>query len=104
MKTNTPQNQPAGAAIRQLAFVAVFAASALSGRADDNRAPEVPFEIAVPIGNVVHFRGYAQGVQIYTWNGSSWGNAVPQATLFDEDGNVVINHFAGPTWQSNSGS
>ena len=44
------------------------------------------------------------GVQIYTWNGTDWGAAVPQATLFDEDGNIVVIHFAGPTWQSNSGS
>jgi hypothetical protein len=32
------------------------------------------------------------------------GNAVPEATLYDDDGNVVAIHFAGPTWQSNSGS
>ena len=75
--------------------------------ATDNRAPEVPPEIAVDDGNQVHFHGYAIGVQIYTWNGSDWGNAVPRATLFDDDGNVVISHFGtpnGPAWLSNSGS
>jgi len=61
-------------------------------------------DIAVGTGNTVHFHGFGVGFQIYTWNGSSWGNAVPEATLFDEDGNVVATHFAGPTWQSNSGS
>jgi uncharacterized protein DUF3455 len=73
----------------------------------DNRAPEVPFEIAVEDGNQVHFQGYAEGVQIYTWNGSDWGNAVPRATLFDDEGNVVATHFGtpnGPAWRSNSGS
>jgi hypothetical protein len=69
----------------------------------DNRAPEVPVEIAVPAGNKVHFHGFGVGVQIYTWNGSSWGSAVPEATLFDGQGVVAI-HFAGPTWESNSGS
>jgi hypothetical protein len=69
----------------------------------DNRAPEVPDEIAVPEGNKVHFHGFAIGVQIYTWNGSSWGTAVPEATLFHGEGVVTI-HFAGPTWESNSGS
>ena len=69
----------------------------------DNRAPEVPAEIRVPAGNKVHFHGFAVGVQIYTWNGTSWGSAVPEATLFHGDGVVTI-HFAGPTWQSNSGS
>ena len=71
---------------------------------NDNRAPEVPDDIAVPVGNKVQFHGFAVGVQIYTWNGSSWGAAVPEATLYDNDGNVVAIHFAGPTWESSSGS
>ena len=29
---------------------------------------------------------------------------MPDATLFDDDGNIVASHFAGPSWQSNSGS
>ena len=74
---------------------------------NDNRAPEVPDAIAVPAGNKVHFHGFAEGVQIYTWNGNDWGNAVPRATLFDDDDNVVASHFGtpdGPAWRSNSGS
>src|SRR5216117_1669144 len=70
---------------------------------NDNRAPEVPVDIAVPAGNKVHFHGFGVGVQIYTWNGTSWGTAVPEAILFNAEGVVTI-HFAGPTWQSNSGS
>ena len=70
---------------------------------NDNRAPEVPDEIEVPAGNKVHFHGFGVGVQIYTWDGSSWGAAVPEAILFHANGVVTI-HFAGPTWQSNSGS
>jgi hypothetical protein len=93
-----------GAWLRTLVGLAVATVSVTSALADDNRAPEVPTEIAVDPGNKVHFHGFGIGVQIYTWNGSSWGTAVPRATLFDEDGNIVINHFAGPTWQSNSGS
>ena len=71
---------------------------------EDNRAPDVPEDIAVPPGHKVHFHGFALGAQIYTWDGVKWGPAVPDATLFDEDGNVVATHFAGPTWRSNSGS
>ncbi|SRR6266496_4660743 len=70
----------------------------------DNRAPEVPEDIAAPANTKVHFHGFGVGVQIYTWNGTSWGVAVPEATLFDDEGNVVAIHFGGPTWQSNSGS
>jgi hypothetical protein len=69
----------------------------------DNRAPEVPVDIAVAAGNKVHFHGFGVGVQIYTWNGSAWTGPVPEATLFDGNGVVAI-HFAGPTWESNSGS
>lgn len=110
MKANT-ENQTkwtqisvSSPALLGLALLAVSTASAL---ATDNRAPEVPFEIAVDDGYKVHFHGFARGVQIYTWNGNDWGNAVPRATLFDDDGNVVVSHFGtpeGPAWRSNSGS
>jgi Protein of unknown function (DUF3455) len=108
MKAYTNQIQHAGAWLRALGFVAAVAASTLAVRAEDNRAPEVPFEIALQgTTNKVHFHGYAEGVQIYTWNGNDWGSAVPRATLFDDDGNIVATHFGtpnGPGWRSNSGS
>ncbi len=90
------------AIIGALAFLLTGGLTALAGT--DNRAPEVPEEIAVGPTNRVHFHGFAIGVQIYTWDGVSWGRAVPEATLFDAEGNIVAIHFAGPTWQSNSGS
>jgi hypothetical protein len=75
--------------------------TALAG--NDNRAPEVPGQIAVDPGNKVQFHASAVGFQIYTWNGTDWGRAVPEATLFHGNAVVAI-HFAGPTWESNSGS
>jgi hypothetical protein len=75
-----------------------------SARASDNRAPEVPDTLDAGVTNKVHFHGFGVGVQIYTWNGVAWGPAVPDATLFDDDGNIVASHFIGPTWKSNSGS
>ncbi|HMJ66732.1 MAG TPA: DUF3455 domain-containing protein [Candidatus Binatia bacterium] len=93
-----------GSWLRALVGLALATTSVTSVLAEDNRAPEVPTEIVVPEGNKVHFHGLGIGVQIYTWNGSSWGPAVPRATLFDNDGNIVADHFAGPTWKSNSGS
>jgi len=83
--------------------LALLLGGGLTALASDNRAPEVPEGIAVPAGNKVHFHGFAVGVQIYTWDGVSWGRAVPEATLFHGNGVVTI-HFAGPTWESNSGS
>ena len=70
----------------------------------DNRAPEVPATISVGTTNKVHFHGFGVGFQVYTWNGTSWGSAVPDAVLFDGNGGVVATHFAGPSWESNSGS
>lgn len=106
MKTNTAHQTQwiqTGAWLPTLVGLALLAASATSASANDNRAPEVPDDIAVPPGNKVHFHGFGSGVQIYTWNGSSWGAAVPEAVLFHSEGVVAI-HFAGPTWESNSGS
>ena len=56
----------------------------------------MPPEITIDTNQKVHFHGFARGVQIYTWDGSSWGPAVPDATLFDEEGEVVATHFADP--------
>jgi hypothetical protein len=77
---------------------------------DGNRAPDLPSPLCdrlpVPPGNKVAFHVYALGVQIYSWNGTSWGFVAPAAILFadaDYHGEVGI-HYAGPTWESNSGS
>jgi hypothetical protein len=84
-----------------LSFAATTCATAQS---TDQRAPEVPTAIQAPEGNKVHFQAYADGVQIYSWNGSSWVFQAPEAILYDADGNVVGTHYVGPTWESNSGS
>ena len=88
----------------QLAFVASVEAEP----GNDQRAPELGDcqELQVPAGNKVAFHVYADGVQIYRWNGTSWSFVAPDARLFanaGEDGVVGI-HYAGPTWESNSGS
>lgn len=90
-----------------LAFMLSAGLSTSQVNASDNRAPELSGSataIAVPPGNKVHFHAYAIGVQIYTWNGTTWGASVPEAVLYDADGNVVGIHYAGPTWETESGS
>ena len=78
--------------------------------ADDSRAPELPApacnSVQVPVGNKVVFHAYARGVQIYRWDGATWVLVAPMATLFADanyHGQAGI-HYAGPTWESNSGS
>ncbi len=79
---------------------------------DDNdaRVPALPSplcdSVQVPEGNQVIFHAYAVGVQIYRWNGTAWVFIAPAATLYADaghNGRVGI-HYAGPTWESNSGS
>jgi hypothetical protein len=61
--------------------------------------------LAAPDGSNLVLQAFGVGVQIYHWNGTSWGAATPAATLYADAGlhAVVADHFAGPTWQSNSG-
>src|SRR5437016_13901066 len=107
--------RPAFTSIQSGAAIVACVASAMTVSAGtDHRAPEVPDQVAVDSqNNKVHFHGFGIGFQVYTWNGSSWSGAVPDATLFDEEGNIVATHFGvfdanggfvGPAWRSNSGS
>jgi len=76
----------------------------------DNRAPDVPAALSAGYTNKVSFHGYAAGFQIYVATpsatsptGFSWTFKAPEAILYDNDSTVVAIHYAGPTWESNSG-
>ena len=59
-----------------------------------------------PASNEVFLVGHAKGFQIYTCNGatSTWGPAsTPDAKLFDDNGELVAKHFAGPSWEAKDG-
>ncbi len=62
--------------------------------------------LEVPEGHRLSSQLYAEGVQIYRWDGSAWIFVAPEALLFADDGGhgVVGIHYAGPTWESLSGS
>lgn len=62
--------------------------------------------LQVEAGNKVVSHVYAVGVQIYQWNGTSWAFVAPEAKLFANPGGtgLVGTHYAGPTWESVSGS
>ena len=92
------------AAIALLLLALVVPAGAEPG--NDNRAPDVGDceELQVDAGHKVAFHAYAEGVQIYRWNGAEWVFVAPEAVLFGEGLGVVGIHYGGPTWESNSGS
>jgi hypothetical protein len=81
---------------------AVADVSAGSGLPDLTACPQ----LAAPVGSTLVLHAFGIGVQIYHWNGTSWGAATPAATIYaDAGGNgEIATHFAGPSWQSNSGS
>jgi hypothetical protein len=98
--------------VTRLALTLLLAASAAVATARVAAAgpaePQVPAEIAVPAGNKLFLIGHAEGVQIYrcapTATGFAWSFVAPRATLYDDHGNVLMTHFAGPTWQAKDGS
>jgi uncharacterized protein DUF3455 len=83
-----------------------FGAPVVADSGYENRAPDVGeyTNLNVPEGHKVAFRAYAEGVQIYRWNGAMWSLVGPEAYLYDQDDEVIGIHYAGPTWESASGS
>jgi hypothetical protein len=68
----------------------------------------IPEQIKVPGGNSPVLTVHAKGDQIYqcTLNDGaySWQLQAPDARLFDEQGNIVGNHYSGPIWEYKEGS
>ena len=80
---------------------------AIADISNGDRLPDLSAcpQLAAPIGSTLLLHAFGIGVQIYHWNGASWGVATPSATIYADAGGqgAVASHFAGPTWQSNSG-
>jgi uncharacterized protein (TIGR03118 family) len=98
-----------GAPMREAAAPAQPVQQTLSASpGNDNRAPDLSAfpQLQAPAGNKVAFHAYAEGVQIYVWTGTNWAFVAPEATLYADAGyhGVVAAHYAGPTWESKSGS
>ena len=82
--------------------------AAVADISSGNRLPDLAScgQLAAPEGSTLKFHGFGIGFQIYHWNGTSWGTATPSATIYADAGGQgkIADHFAGPSWQSNSGS
>lgn len=91
------------------AFIILASVSLAAAQAGTQVRPELPVgceHIDAPADQQVAFKVYATGVQVYWWNGTTWGFVGPLATLYADAnymGKVGL-HYAGPTWKSNSGS
>lgn len=62
--------------------------------------------LQAPQGHRVSARHYAVGYQVYSWSGTAWTFVAPWATLYASRNatSEVGIHYAGPTWESRSGS
>jgi hypothetical protein len=72
---------------------------------------EAPAEPKAPEGQVVLFKLYAKGVQIYECKPKEdapkefqWILKGPDAVLTDAKGDKVAKHYAGPAWEADDGS
>jgi hypothetical protein len=106
-------NNTISKAMRQsLATVAVAALATGCGGDASPLAPQPVTDfrgcdnVKVPAGNQLEAHVYANGVQTYSWNGTSWVFVAPSAVLSTDAAgtNVVGIHYAGPTWQGTAGS
>jgi hypothetical protein len=91
---------------RQSATASQVASEPASRR--DDRSVELGgcADLKAPAGSTLVLHVYATGVQIYRWSGTSWSFVAPQAVLSADAGgrSKVGTHYAGPTWESVSGS
>jgi uncharacterized protein DUF3455 len=89
-----------------LVGAATFAAALAVGlhSAEGQTQPSAPDSLKPAAGEHLRVHARAAGQQIYTCDGSKWILSGPDAKLFDEAGQTVGSHFAGPTWQWSDGS
>jgi hypothetical protein len=75
----------------------------------ETKWPEVPDSIKAPAGEKIVLQVHATGVQVYGCQAGPDGKLVwtlkrPEADLFDQQGNKIGQHGAGPSWKHNDGS
>ena len=113
MITNAPHSTTTGEASRFTRFdrrlltapVAIVAAAFLAQAALAGPPPPVVRgTIQAPAGNKVFLVGHGVGFQMYACNGTAWSFVAPRADLFADNGQLIVTHFAGPSWQARDGS
>jgi hypothetical protein len=94
-------------------LLVLFGLSAANTQAQttSTTSSDVPKNLRVPPGQSLLFKASAKGSQIYVCKANSdnlnsfkWTLKAPDALLFNEQGQQVGKHYAGPTWESNDGS
>ena len=94
-----------------LACLMVAAVAAVPVVGAQSGATVIPDNVKVPSGNVLLFKTFASGTQIYTCaaraddpNAFAWTFKAPDAELWNDASEKLGTHYAGPTWEGNDGS
>jgi hypothetical protein len=95
--------------ITRLLLIVVLIGATMQARGQATSRPDVPEKIKAPTGEEVVLQAHASGSQIYVCQpgaggGFAWTLKAPQADLYDQQGTLIGQHFAGPTWKDNDGS
>jgi Protein of unknown function (DUF3455) len=77
-----------------------------NAQADPNALPQVPDALTVPSNQGLLLKAAAKGVQIYICKAKAeaqtdyeWTLKAPSADLFNDQGQPLGKHYAGPTWE-----
>lgn len=77
-----------------------------SAQTDSNAFPQVPDALKVPSGHSLILKTVARGSQIYICKATAesktayeWTLKAPSADLFNDQGQRLGTHYAGPTWE-----
>ncbi len=94
-----------------MVLAGTVAIATLTGAINRHEQNVSPSAMAIPDGQTVLFSVHAEGVQIYAGARKSdpdfrteWVLQAPEANLFDNTGNQMGHHYAGPVWEAQDGS
>jgi hypothetical protein len=94
-----------------LGLTPLLAGAALGFAGPPTEVPALPAEIRPPAGAVLLFRARAEGYQVYQCkvrpdnaNEFAWALKGPDAVLFNDRGEKLGTHYAGPFWEAADGS
>ncbi len=82
--------------------------SSLAQTASTPQVPDqLPDQLKAPLGEKLILKASARGSQVYTCQAQAdnpnlfeWHLKAPDAELFDDQGQKLGRHYAGPTWQA----
>lgn len=86
--------------MQRMFLVFLLAGCASSASVAENRLKQVPENLRPADSESLKRVISAKGVQIYECRDQKWVFVAPEAELYDERGNLMGRHYAGPHWEA----